>query len=1202
MHRNLRFILILLVSVTLVGSLSAQVEPDKLPSVTEKAFEHPGLTIETLHQEVAALPVQSAVEARARLSRMDVAESSARIDQRSGRFVTLMPTTPLIPGRGVGNDLSWQGLSMGAPQDTAAVEQAAFNAFRGYLEANQADLGISVAELGEYRIAAHDMGDLVQIWIPREFDGIPVRNSYLSAVIGQGNLTLMSAHQWGDRGLSTARGKLDANDAKRIAERYMAPIKITGEWGDGDAELLYVPMAKGLNPTGVALGNGYDYRLVYSVKVTVEGDMGQWEVLVDAATGDVLANKDMNHYAEAKGGVYPVTNDGINPDGVEQAGWPMPWLTVNGTSTDTGGNVALSGSLTASLTGQYVRMNDNCGSSSLTQTGNLDFGTSGGTDCTTPGFGGAGNTHASRSGFYELNRTKEMARGQLPSNGWLTNQLTSNMNINSTCNAFWNGSTVNFYRSGGGCSNTGEIAGVFVHEWGHGMDANDVNGGIASPSGEGIADVYTALRLNDSCIGRNFRSTVCTGNGDPCDTCTGVRDIDYLARQSNNPHTYTWSNSNCGGSVHCVGGVYSEAVWSLWKRKLQQAPYNLDNNTAHEIVTRLTFLGAGATGTWFSGGAPNGGCGGSSGYMNYLAADDDNGNLNDGTPHMGAIYAAFNDQQIACGSPTVQDSGCASVPTTAPNVTATPGNNQVALSWGAVSGATQYEVFRAEGIFACDFGKVKVADSASTSFTDTGLQNGRDYSYVVIPKSSSNACFGPASACDTVQPADGPECVIDADCNDGLFCNGTETCNGSGACVAGSDPCPGQGCDEVNDVCTAGGPCTHAADFSSGTGGWSNGSSSCTTGSFVVGSPDATAWQVGGGNPGNAYYTQPNPGGIGTDDVDGGTCEALSPVVDCAGNSAADISLDYFHGQRDAGDDAADGFTIEVLNDGVVVDTLVNIGDVTNNPAWTTVSTTVASPGDIQIRVRATDAAGPGDIVEGGIDNVLISPAGPECVIDADCNDGLFCNGTETCNGSGACVAGSNPCAAGETCNEATDTCTPGSTCAVDDDFESGTVGWANDAASTCSTGDYVEGNPTSVVNGGVTTQIGGSHSGVTSIFTATNTSAGVNDVDGGNCILSSPSWAVGSASTLSVWYWHGQRDAGDDAAGDFFRLEYSTNGGSTWSTLASAGDVTSNAVWTEATASIPAGSNVELRVQCSDGSAGGDLVECGIDDVSICN
>jgi len=30
------------------------------------------------------------------------------------------------------------------------------------------------------------------------------------------------------------------------------------------------------------------------------------------------------------------------------------------------------------------------------------------------------------------------------------------------------------------------------------MDFNDVAGGISQPSGEGIADVYSALRLNDS--------------------------------------------------------------------------------------------------------------------------------------------------------------------------------------------------------------------------------------------------------------------------------------------------------------------------------------------------------------------------------------------------------------------------------------------------------------------------------------------------------------------------------------------------------------------------------------------------------------------------------------------------------------------------------------------------------------------------------
>ncbi|NJL28324.1 MAG: hypothetical protein HC897_10760, partial [Thermoanaerobaculia bacterium] len=174
----------------------------------------------------------------------------------------------------------------------------------------------------------------------------------------------------------------------------------------------------------------------------------------------------------------------------------------------------------------------------------------------------------------------------------------------------------------------------------------------------------------------------------------------------------------------------------------------------------------------------------------------------------------------------------------------------------------------------------------------------------------------------------------------------------------------------------------------------------------------------------------------------------------------------------------------------------------------------------------------------------------------------------------------------------------PTPTCTVDDDFEGGAAAWTNDAASTCTTGAYVTGNPT---NPGGGRQIVGSHSGTSSIFTATNTSAGVNDVDGGNCILGSPTWSVANASTLSVWYWHGQRDTGGDASGDFFRLEYSTNGGSSWTTMASNGDTTSTATWSNATASIPAGANVKVRVQCSDGTASGDLVECGIDDVSIC-
>jgi hypothetical protein len=44
-------------------------------------------------------------------------------------------------------------------------------------------------------------------------------------------------------------------------------------------------------------------------------------------------------------------------------------------------------------------------------------------------------------------------------------------------------------------------------------------------------------------------------------------------------------------------------------------------------------------------------------------------------------------------------------------------------------------------------------------------------------------------------------CSVDADCDDGFFCNGAETCDAVSGCEPGSDPCPGQTCDEITDEC-----------------------------------------------------------------------------------------------------------------------------------------------------------------------------------------------------------------------------------------------------------------------------------------------------------------------------------------------------------------------------------------------------------------
>ncbi len=1076
MSRTIRCSLILIALLAVTGTLQAQVAPEKPPVVADRAYQHPDLDIQAYNDQVRDLPAQAAAQVRQRLARLGVNESSARVDRRGGRFVTLLPSEPMVPG--AGNSLRQVG-----QKSRVVREKAAADAFAAFVRDNQADLGIASDEISGYKVTSY--GDtLYRIYAPRSFDGIPVRGSYVGAVINNGNLNLMTTQAWDERPAPSGRPQLTLEDATLAAEGFMAPLAVMREWDKG--ELLYVPMANGNAPQGV--GNGYRYQLVWSVKLNVEGDLGNWELLVDAHDGEILSSLDTNQYAEVKGGVYPVTNDQVPPDGVEQAGWPMPFQDVStGTgpqTTDTGGNVAATGSMTATFYGPYVEINDNCGAASLTQNDGIDWGTSGGTDCVTPGFGGPGNTHASRTGFYELNKIIEMARGQLPSNSWLQARLTSNVNINGTCAAHWSGSAVNFYRSGGSCFNTGENAGVLDHEWGHGMDANDATPGI---SGDGIADVYAALRLNSSCIGRNFRPMMCTGYGDPCLTCTGVRDIDYLKRQSGNPHDYTWSNANCGGTFQCIGGVYSEAIWSLWKRLLQAAPYNMDNNTAHEVTNRLTFLGAGNTGTWFSGGPPNGGCGGSSGYMNFLAVDDDNGDINDGTPHMTAIYTAFNDQEIACQTPAVQDSGCANTPTVAPVVTTGSGNQLVTLSWGAVPNAVKYGVYRTEGVFQCDFGKVKLGETTGTTWNDSGVQNGRDYSYVVIPMGPADSCFGPASACTTGagvgQPDFSVSCVPSshtieqgtgstATCTVissfgytgtvSLSCSGNPAgigcsfappsvsppADGSAASTLTISVDPGQALDSYNfDV---------VGDDGSGTR--SSGVSVQVTPAGQNG-PQNAVFDAGLGAPkcavpGSSCDTQ----GL----VDGRANLGPEPNQPNTLDGCADGTSGTYHSDESNDRvvvrtldmyDFAEGVTVEV--EATVWAWSTGSSDTADfyyaadadNPVWTYIGSVVPSGGGVQVLTRQYTlpagslqavrvnyryggTAGPctTDLYDDRDDLVFAVNSGCGCVSDADCDDGLFCNGSEICN-SCTCLAGTAVnCDDGvsctdDVCNEGTQSC-----------------------------------------------------------------------------------------------------------------------------------------------------------------------------------
>ncbi len=764
MMRQPRYLILALLSCAAVLPLTALVQPDDSPMLS-KIFQHPDLRVAARYAH-ASEGQANGLGGPMRQPALGVPPEAAYLDVRTGRWATLMPSKPLLPGSGVGNNLTWESRQMDGPPSYAAQQEMAWEAFIGYLRDHQSELRIDLGELADPNIAIRDDGALVQIHAPRRVNGVPVRDSYLTGVIRHGNLTLFGARNWGDVA-TAAQPALTVDAAIATASTHLEPF-VASRWHK--ASLAFVPAAP---------GDAMTYRLVWALRPVFDDGLGTWEALVDAHNGELLSFADLNQYASAReveGGVYPQSNDGIGPEGTEQPDYAMPFTDVANAGddffTDSGGNLlaCVDGDITTTLSGQFVSMFDNCGAISATTGGDiLDFGTSGGDDCTTPGLGGAGNTHSSRTGMYELNRIIEMARGHLPDNVWLQGQLTANMNINQFCNAFWGGGSVNFYRSGGGCGNTGELAGVFDHEWGHGMDDNDLNPAISSP-GEGIADAYAFLRLDTSCMGRGFNQGAnCGGYGDPCTSCDGVRDIDWANRLSGAPHDVAWidvncgpgnTNGPCGGSVHCESAAYSEAVYDLVERDLPSV-YGMDHNTAHEVGAYLTYQGAGPVGNWFdcitTGFA---GCNADGGYLNFLAADDDNGDLLDGTPHMTAIFDAFDRHGTACATPTVQDSGCAGGPTTAPVVTGTALDRGARLTWGAVAGASKYKVYRTEGVFGCDLGKIPVGETTGTEFIDDGLKNGTEAFYIVAAIGPDDSCFGPASSCTSVTPAAGANVAL----------------------------------------------------------------------------------------------------------------------------------------------------------------------------------------------------------------------------------------------------------------------------------------------------------------------------------------------------------------------------------------------------------------------------------------------------------
>ncbi len=363
-------------------------------------------------------------------------------------------------------------------------------------------------------------------------------------------------------------------------------------------------------------GERTDFRLVYEVHVRTARPPGRWVVFVDAANGTVLWR--LNRVRHAIDGTVTGAVHLVLPTD-PPATVPFAQLTVlagTGTGvTDAAGTylIPAAGAVTVSagLAGPFANVHRADGTDALFLTGASD-------PATVDIDWNAGNSQDSeRDAFYHVNVAHDFAKNVDPAFTGVDYAMPVAVNIADVCNAYWDGTGVNFFAAGGGCINTATLPDVVYHEYGHGVNdrlyiqAGQPLGMTNGALHEGLADVNAALIRDDPLIGQGF-----FGPG------TSIRTIDNTLRYP----------QDLSGDPHATGLIVAGAVWDL--RQALGLP--LAEHLAHfaKYGTPDDADDGVAMGEYF---------------VEMLVADDDDADLSNGTPHSGMIVTAFNAHGIGTG-------------------------------------------------------------------------------------------------------------------------------------------------------------------------------------------------------------------------------------------------------------------------------------------------------------------------------------------------------------------------------------------------------------------------------------------------------------------------------------------------------------------------------------------------------------------------
>ena len=365
----------------------------------------------------------------------------------------------------------------------------------------------------------------------------------------------------------------------------------------------------------------YEYHLVYIVQFKTKIEMGPAHYIcyVDAHNGTLIMRKNEVLYeapvvsTHVEGDLY--TSHPYNPSSVENLVNLKVQDLASGTNyyTDNNGDVFLpltaGSSVKYKLEGLYTDVKTNGDTPDFTTTLGATNNVS---------FDNSNSTIQERTAYYAVNKVHDHLKSVFPTFNGLDYPLETNVDESGTCNAFFAGSSINFYEEGMSsngtdyCEATAKVVDVVYHEYGHAINSNRYNSGSGMLNGalnEGFADVWAFTLTLDPILGIGFYQN---------------NPLGYVRRFDINKKVYP---QDLVGEVHADGEIIAGAFWDTY--------LNLGNMQQTIDLFKFTF-DTGVDG-------PNG----SEGVvftdilLEVLYADDNDADLTNGTPNDIAIIQAF---------------------------------------------------------------------------------------------------------------------------------------------------------------------------------------------------------------------------------------------------------------------------------------------------------------------------------------------------------------------------------------------------------------------------------------------------------------------------------------------------------------------------------------------------------------------------------